>query len=188
MKPNYIPRRFLVLAAVFLALACLGAAAPGGLWLDVPFVRQPENGCGAACVVMVVRYWVGKGAHLGRTVPSVDSVQSALYRPRDRGIRTSGMKSFLQRAGFRVFTFHGAQSDLADHLAKGRPLIVCLREPGIRSVLHYVVVVGLDPGRDLVLVNDPARRKLAMIDLASFGREWTAAHNWTLLALPRSAE
>ncbi|MGH9356166.1 MAG: C39 family peptidase [Terriglobia bacterium] len=183
-----MPRRFSMLAAAFLTLVCLGAAAPAGLWLDVPFVRQPENGCGAACIVMVVRYWVGKGAHLRCAVPTVESVQDALYRPRARGILASQMKSFLQQAGFRVFTFHGAQTDLADHLAKGRPLIVCLREPGIKSVLHYVVVAGLDRGRGLVLVNDPARRKLVMIRRESFDREWTAAHNWTLLAVPRSAE
>lgn len=181
-------RRFLKLAAALLGLACLGAAAPTGIWLDVPFVRQPENGCGAACIVMVVRYWVGKDHHLRCAVPSVASVQHALYRPRAHGIFASQMKSFLQQACFRVFMFRGAWSDLREHLAKGRPLIVCLREPGIESTLHYVVVTGLDPGRGLVLVNDPARRKLAMLGRASFEREWTAAHNWTLLAVPRSRE
>ncbi|HLI29469.1 MAG TPA: C39 family peptidase, partial [Terriglobia bacterium] len=79
-------------------------------------------------------------------------------------------------------------SDLADHLGKGRPLIVCLREPGIESTLHYVVVAGLDPGRNVVLVNDPARRKLTMLAQASFERQWATAHNWTLLAVPQQGK
>ncbi|MGH9376877.1 MAG: C39 family peptidase [Terriglobia bacterium] len=180
---RYLPK----LVAALLSLACLGAAASAGIWVDVPFVRQPENGCGAACIVMIVQYWVGKDPHLHCAVPTVVSVQQTLYRPRTHGIPASQMKSFLQQEGFRVFTFQGAWSDLVDHLAKGRPLIVCLREPSLESTLHYVVVVGLDPDRGVVLVNDPARRKLAMLGRASFDRRWAAAHNWALLAVPRSS-
>jgi len=183
-----VRRHFLKLLAACAALACLGATAPGGIWLDVPFVRQPENGCGAACIVMVTRYWLGKDPHLHCAVPGVQSIQNALYHPRARGIFASEMAGYLQQEGFQIFTFHGAWNDLAEHLAKGRPLIVCLREPGMGHPLHYVVVVGLDANRSLVLVNDPARRKLALLGRAGFERQWTAAHNWTLLAVPRSGK
>ncbi len=173
------------MALLLLPLLSLSAAAPAGVWLDVPFVRQMRNGCGAACIVMVVHYWVAKDPNLRRDTLTLASVQEALYSPRDHGIPASQMKGFLQRDGFRVFTFRGEASDLMDHLAKGRPLIVCLRESGLESPLHYVVVVGMDPGRGVVLVNDPARRKLAMIGRADFDRRWTAAHRWTLLAVPQ---
>jgi hypothetical protein len=33
-------------------------AEPAGVWLDVPFVSQEKNGCGAASIAMVVRYLV----------------------------------------------------------------------------------------------------------------------------------
>ena len=52
---------------------------------------------------------------------------------------------------------------------------------------HYVVVAGLDWRQDLVMVNDPARRKLLKIDRATFERDWEIADRWTLLALPREA-
>ena len=42
-----------------LAVVLSGAVAAGaGLWLDVPFVRQQANGCGAACISMVMQYWL----------------------------------------------------------------------------------------------------------------------------------
>jgi hypothetical protein len=52
--------------------------------------------------------------------------------------------------------------------------------------LHYVVVAGLDQERKLVLLNDPAQRKLLMEDRSRFEREWKGAGRWTLLALPEA--
>jgi ABC-type bacteriocin/lantibiotic exporter with double-glycine peptidase domain len=69
--------------------------------------------------------------------------------------------------------------------AHGRPLIVCLREG---SELHYVVVAGLDPARNRVWVDDPAGRKLATLDRATFEKKWSAEDDWTLLALPQPKE
>ena len=52
-------------------------------------------------------------------------------------------------------------------------------------------IAALDAFRGLtiafmVLVNDPAQRKLQKQDRSSFEREWTAAGKWTLLALPNA--
>lgn len=177
--------RLLAFLVACLGLACVGPAK-NGIWLDVPYVRQPQNGCGAACIVMVMRYWVRKDPQFHCRVPAIEALQRTLYRPRARGIFASDMVDYLRRKGFRVFAFRGAWSDLSEHLAKGRPLIVCLRQGGLDRSRHYVVVVGLDPARGLVLVNDPARRKLAMVARATFSRQWSAAQNWTLLAVPAS--
>ena len=38
----------------------------------------------------------------------------------------------------------------------------------------------------MVMVNDPAQRKLLKQDRSSFEREWSAAGKWTLLALPQT--
>ena len=38
----------------------------------------------------------------------------------------------------------------------------------------------------MVMVNDPAQRKLLQQDRPSFEREWSAAGKWTLLALPQT--
>ena len=54
---------------VRIALLLLGvcgalfAADLPGVWLDVPFVKQEKDGCGAASIAMVMQYW---RRHAGR--------------------------------------------------------------------------------------------------------------------------
>jgi ABC-type bacteriocin/lantibiotic exporter with double-glycine peptidase domain len=171
-----------------LGLACTAAAvAPPGIWLNVPYVRQPREGCGAACISMVLEYWVRKDPRFHRTLPTTGAIQRQLYSSKAHGIYARDMEAYLRQQGLRVFAFQGDWNALEEHLSKGRPLIVCLREGrGLDRTLHYVVVAGLDPAKNLVLINDPARRKLAMVHRANFERWWRGEHYWTLLALPRS--
>jgi predicted double-glycine peptidase len=150
--------------------AALATAAP---WLDVPFVKQEKNGCGAASAWMVIAYWRGADA------ADPGAILRELYSPEARGILASDLERYLRRQGFETFAFEGAWADLEQHLAKGRPLVVSLG----RSPAHYVVVAGVDAGA--VAVNDPARRKLLRIDRKTFERDWKAAGRWTLLAVPR---
>jgi len=180
MRPS--SSNILWVSIVFAGLAL--AAEPTGVWLDVPFVKQHGNGCGAACISMVIGYWSGHGGPPGEDVATI---QRALYSKEAKGIFATEMSAYLARAGFRTFDFSGTWADLREHLSKGRPLIVCLGEQGRRGPLHYVVVTGLDWRQDLVMVNDPARRKLLKIDRATFERDWEIAGRWTLLALPREA-
>jgi ABC-type bacteriocin/lantibiotic exporter with double-glycine peptidase domain len=144
--------------------------------LEVPFVSQEENGCGAASIAMVMQYW--------RRDADPEAIQRALYSPKARGIYASDLERYLREHGFTTFAVNGQWTDLKHHLEKGRPLIVALK-PG-RKDLHYVVVTGLDWRQELVLTNDPARRKLLKQHRAEFEREWKAAGNWTLLAVPSS--
>lgn len=146
------------------------AAAPQGGWLDVPFVRQPREGCGAASIAMVMRYW-GRPAEAG-------PIFSELHSQRSHGIPAADMQPYFERHGFRAFAFEGDWDALAAHIAKGRPLIVALDEGS--NALHYVVVAGFDG--DYVLVNDPARRKLLRISRHDFEKRWHK--RWTLLAVP----
>ncbi|MGH9354370.1 MAG: C39 family peptidase [Terriglobia bacterium] len=176
--------RSAIALAFCLALACV-AAVPAGIYLDVPYVRQPKDGCGAACISMVLQYWSRHDPGFRRGVPGVASIQRALYDPKAHGIFASSMESYFRREGFRVFAFRGDWALLEDHLSKGRPIVVCLREG---STLHYVVVVGLDPAKSVILVNDPADRKLTPLRRATFEKKWSAENNWTLLALPQLKE
>jgi hypothetical protein len=73
---------------------------------------------------------------------------------------------------------------LESNLAKGRPLLVAL-QPGRRDPLHFVVIAGIENAAALVLMNDPAQRKLLKQDRSDFERQWKAAGNWTLLAVPK---
>ena len=45
---------------------------------------------------------------------------------------------------------------------------------------------GLIRAKNLVLVNDPAERKLLQRDLSTFEKEWKGTGNWTLLAVPQA--
>ena len=147
-----------------------------GIWLDVPFFPQQKNGCGASSLAMIIQYW--------KAVPAVDpeSIFKTLYSDRLKGILASRMKSYLEENGFQAFMFSGTLPDLKGHLVKGRPLIVSLGE----SSLHYVVVVGLDEPNKLVLLNDPAVKKLSKMDRQAFVAAWKSTNNWTLLAVPNA--
>lgn len=163
-------------------LAGMSLIAEGsGVWLDVPFVKQEKNGCGAASIAMVMQYWQRRQPQLP-AVPSLEEIQRALYSRRARGIYASDLERYLRQHGFRTFAMRGEWTDLRDHLEKGRPLIVALT-PG-RNDLHYVVLTGLDWRENIVLKHDPADRKLLKQHRSDFEREWTAAGNWALLAVP----
>ncbi|HZZ40883.1 MAG TPA: C39 family peptidase [Acidobacteriaceae bacterium] len=166
-------------AASVAALAQAGAA----VWVDVPFVHQPREGCGAASLSMLMQYW----AHQEGQPPSPDSevgkIQQTLYVAAEHGIPASSMQSYLQQHGFLAFALNGHWSDLEQQLRKGRPLIVGLRPQGERA-LHYVVIDGIDPGRSLVTMNDPADRKLLSEERAAFEKDWSATDHWLLLAVP----
>lgn len=170
---------------IFVGICCaqiLAAAVDPAIWLDVPFVKQEKDGCGSASIAMVMQYWRQRQGQSPGDDADPDTIQRALYSADAKGIYASEVRRYLQSAGFQTFAFAGEWADLKEHLQKGRPLMVALKPDG--SPLHYVVVAGVDADQGLVMVNDPARRKLLKEDRTSFEREWTAAGKWTLLVLP----
>lgn len=173
---------------VLLLSSCSFLLAAGfpGIWLDIPFVKQESDGCGAASIAMVMRYWQQQDGQPGDAEDEYALIQRALLSRKAHGIYASDMERYFQENGFSAFAFSGTWDDLTHHLQKGRPLIVALR-PGSHLPLHYVVVAGFDREQHVVLLNDPARRKLLKEDDRGFRREWKAAGNWTLLALPKTA-
>jgi uncharacterized protein YvpB len=181
--------RIVVISAVLLGLcgALLAADVPG-VWLDVPFVKQEKDGCGAASIAMVMQYWQAQQGQPANDSSDASQIQRTLYSAKAHGIFASDMERYFQENRFRTFTIRGEWEDLKQHLDKGRPLIVALKPvalmPASGGALHYVVVTGLGP--EMVMVNDPAQRKLLQQDRPSFEREWSAARKWTLLVLPQT--
>jgi ABC-type bacteriocin/lantibiotic exporter with double-glycine peptidase domain len=174
------------MAKALLAMACLTAVLAAsdvpGIWLDVPFVKQEKDGCGAASIAMVMQFWRQKAGRPATDDADAANIQKLLYSSEGHGIYASDLEHYFQQRGFRTFAFAGEWADLKQHLEKGRPLIVALKPRG--TPLHYVVVTGLDWDQKIVMVNDPAQRKLLKQDQSSFEREWSGAGKWTLLALP----
>jgi len=178
------------LASLFIMFSCscgVLSAASSGLWIDVPFVKQEKNGCGAASIAMVMQYWLKQQ---GRSSDGVDATQihRSLYVSSADGVYASAMERYFQEHQFRTFSFRGEWDDLRQHLQKGRPLIVALKPSGGDGSLHYVVVAGMDSEQEILLLNDPARRKLLKQDRAGFEKQWSATGKWTLLALPQPAD
>jgi ABC-type bacteriocin/lantibiotic exporter with double-glycine peptidase domain len=169
--------RFLLITAA--AAVALAGQTPG-IWLDVPFVRQPADGCGAASLAMLATYW--QDHHAAVRTPDAALIQRELYVPSARGIPAAAMVAYLKKNGFRAFAFSGEWSDLQHHLALGRPLIVAIKAGG--DSLHYAVVAGLS--ETTVALNDPSDRKLRLYDREDFEQKWNATDHWTLLAVPQS--
>jgi len=151
--------------------------AASTVWLDVPFVRQTENGCGSAVAWMVLQYW--------SAAPSFDEVHRVLYSRDKNGVSTTDLEHFFRDRNFNTWAFRGEWMDLQHHLAKGRPIIVCLKPAKHSATLHFVTVTGLDERADVVLLNDPAGRKLQKIARSDFERQWASTDYWTLLVIPQ---
>jgi ABC-type bacteriocin/lantibiotic exporter with double-glycine peptidase domain len=135
---------------------------------------------------MVMQYWFKRQDRADSENVDAAEIHRALYTPEARGVYASAMERYFKQRGFNTFAFRGEWEDLLNHLRKGRPLIVALKPSEAGAPLHYVVVAGLDQQAGLVLLNDPARRKLLKQDRADFEKQWSGVNKWTLLALPQS--
>jgi hypothetical protein len=84
--------------ATLLALAVLGSCALGvcvtsrGVWLDVPYVRQAPEGCGAACISMVMKYWLKDGGEASGDDADAEKIQTQLFSPQAGGIMASSIE------------------------------------------------------------------------------------------------
>lgn len=179
-------RYFRTLTLILMSMFCIAAyaSAQAGTWLDVPFVEQQKDGCGAAVISMVMQYWQHQQGVAETSSAQPEAILRALYSAPSRGIYASAMVDYFQHNGFRTFTFAGRWQDFPRELQKGRPLIVALK-PEAAASLHYVIVAGVDMERQVLLLNDPARRKLIKEDRTVFEREWKDTENWTLMVVPR---
>jgi ABC-type bacteriocin/lantibiotic exporter with double-glycine peptidase domain len=164
------------------------ATDSAGIWLDVPFIKQTEEGCGSASIAMLLQYWSAHGAAIAQGRDDSTAIQKQLYSRKAHGIFASDVERYLKESGFRTFVMRGEWGDIREHLVAGRPLILSLQPGSVTAPLHYVVVTGMDWQREAVFVNDPARGKLLRVERTEFEKEWQAAKNWMLLAVPVHAE
>ena len=129
------------------------AAATGGSWLDVPFVRQQDNGCGSASVWMVMQYWEGPSS------PDLAEIHQALFSKEADGVYASDMELYLRRHGFQTFALRADWDELTEQLTKGRPLIVAL-EPAAKSLSICRVVAASLASSSLFIVETALSRRV----------------------------
>src|SRR5437868_3473349 len=101
--------------------------------LEVPYVPQVKDTCGAASLTMVMRYWGQDVTH--------DAVAARLLKPELKGIAGSRLADFAREHGLLAIAYEGDLAQLRAYVAKGRPLIVAWK---MGSRFHNVVVVGED--------------------------------------------
>lgn len=151
------------------------AAEPGWILIrDVPYVAQEgETECGAAAIAMVVSYWT----------KSEPASIVATFRPvPERGLAAARLRDYARTKGLASFVIQGTFEDLQRELQAGRPVLVGLSKPfGRKEVLdHYEVVVGIHPGRRLVVMLDPSEG-WQQDDVDGFAREWQKANFTTVI-------
>lgn len=176
-----------MLLLLFLEFSIHPTQESAGVWLDVPYVKQSEDGCGSAAISMLLQYWKAHGAQVDPQRTDAAAIQKRLYTRKARGIYASDMEAYLKDSGFRVFPLNGNWRDLQEQLKQGRPLIVSLQPGSAKAPLHYVVVTGIDWQSGAVFINDPTRGKLLRIERSDFEKEWRPNRNWILLAVPEKA-
>ena len=142
--------------------------------LQVPFVPQQKDTCGAAALTMVLRYWGQEASH--------DAIAGALVDVELRGIRGARLADFARERGMVAIAFAGEMVILRDHLAKGRPLVLAI-DAG-RGRFHDVVAVGVDDTSGAVVVHDPARGPGRRIAAGEFEKKWAKSGHWALLVQP----
>jgi predicted double-glycine peptidase len=174
-----------LLRAPALTAQSVGAS---GIWLDVPFVKQTVDGCGSAAIAMLLQYWSAHGVSVSAERSDAAKIQKQLYSRNAHGIFASDMERYLRESGFREFALRGEWNDLRPHLEQGRPLVISVQPRGPKGPLHYALVTGIDWQREAVFLNDPARGKLLRVERQEFEKEWSAARNWMLLAVPAAAK
>ncbi len=145
--------------------------------LQVPFVPQEKDTCGAAALAMVMSYWGQDASH--------DAIAGALVEKELQGIRGSRLAGFAREKGMVAIAFAGDLVILRDHLAKGRPLVLAIDAGHGR--LHDVVAVGFDETREEVIVHDPARGADRRIAARELEKKWARSGHWALLVQPAAA-
>ena len=124
-----------------------------------------------------MEYW-------GKTPQPPEEIHKLLYSRQAHGVFASDIERYLSEHGFQTVSFAGEWDDLVDNVRQGHPLLVAIEVNSRGASQHYVVVTGVDEVGQLILINDPAQRKLLPMARSDFERRWDAMKRWTLLAVP----
>ena len=138
-----MPRVFAGLLLSFFAALALRAVPSDtpGVWLDVPFIKQTEDGCGSAAIAMLLQYWGAHGTPITSGSDDAAAIQKQLYSRKAHGIFASDMERYLKQTGFRAFALRGAWGDLREHLGIGP-----ISEPAIAKGRGTPLAFWAQPG------------------------------------------
>jgi len=159
------------------------AVQPVGAYaLQAPYVAQVKEGCGSACIAMITQYWAKNGYTVPSAALDADAIHKRIYSRKAKGSKASAVAAYFTSIGMQTYAISGSLGDLAEHIGKGRPVMVAIRG-GSGSQLHYTVVTAIS--EDYVRVHDPAIKPDYPMSVKSFEDRWAATTNWMLLAIPK---
>ncbi len=142
---------------------------------EVPFYPQTEFQCGPAALAGIL---ASSGADI-----SPQKLESQVYLPEKAGSLQIELLAATRRADRVPYILQRDFLALIEELNAGRPVLVFqnLRTPGFPA-WHYAVLVGIDPGRNTVLLNSGKQQFLEM-SAGEFMRTWAWGDHWALIAL-----
>ena len=88
-----------MLLAVLLCGSVAAAEVPA-LWLDVPFVKQAPEGCGAASIAMVMQYWFALDGQTPGDQADAGYILRSLHSRAGHGIYASAMAQYFEGTDF----------------------------------------------------------------------------------------
>lgn len=168
-------------AAATLLTACTGIDSlvpedPKHELTGVPFFPQTIHQCGPAALATV----------LGATGVNVTPEQLAplVYIPGRRGSLQVEMLAAARSKGRIAYVLEPGFGSVQAELDAGNPVLVLqdLGALGIRR-WHFAVVIGHDPGRDVVILRSGTRRR-HILRRSDFLRTWQAGGDWAAVVTP----
>ncbi|MBS1199903.1 MAG: uncharacterized protein H6R27_581 [Proteobacteria bacterium] len=160
--------------------ASLPGDAPRRIELTAtPFFPQEDHQCGPAALATVL-------AASGVPVVPADLVAGS-YLPGREGSLQAELVAAARRHGRLAYVLPGDPGSLVAELAAGRPLLV-LQNLGVDAYprWHYAVLVGLDAGRDEVILRS-GRRQREVMSWARFDDSWRRGGRWAVVLLEPGA-
>ncbi len=126
--------------------------------LDVPFVKQKKNFCGPASLSSVFKYY-------GKDV-SQEEIAQVVYSPKLKGALITDLRKYAQSQGFVAEVLQGNLEDIEEYIDRGIPVVVLVDLGSwVRSVPHYMVIVGYDGEHFIVHTGYEANKKVRKEDL-----------------------
>src|SRR5882724_8758406 len=81
------------------------AAGPRAIWLDVPFVKQEREGCGAASIAMVMQFWQHQQGVVAVMNAKAAHIQLVLFSEEASRIYASEAVWYFQQYRYSTFAF-----------------------------------------------------------------------------------
>src|SRR5438034_6014193 len=80
------------------------SAQPSAVWLDVPFIKQEKDACGAASIAMVMQYWLRQKGRAADSSTDAAHIQHDLYSTKAHAIHASELEHYFRHSGFTTST------------------------------------------------------------------------------------